>query len=296
MTIIAMTREMEALGDAIAFELAQRLRLEIIDHELVKHNIAERLGAPETTVHRYLEGEASLLERWVVDGRRLFYYMAEEVLELAARGNVLIRSWVAAPLLRPIAHVIRVRVCAPLPLRVSRLVDRIGCRDVATARREIEHNDAVHASIMQHLFHVDCKDAELYDMVLSTQRMTTEQCVEQITRLAASAEFHETEAARALLRDKLVEARIRSALGDIFGVGLKHNGIHVSVEFGSVVLSGVRANQHVIEQAAGIVRGIEGVDHVEISNTRIPMRSYPSDLRAGLGTTSVLFDAVGPHD
>jgi len=79
--------------------------------------MAERIGVPESEVHRFLEGEASLLERWKLDRKRMSRYTAQEILELAAKGNVLIRGWGATYLLKSVPHVVCVRVCAPMPFR-----------------------------------------------------------------------------------------------------------------------------------------------------------------------------------
>ncbi len=64
MAVIAMTREMATLGKDVAAGLAERLGLDVVHHELVKHDIFEHSDLPESEVHRFLEGEASLLERW----------------------------------------------------------------------------------------------------------------------------------------------------------------------------------------------------------------------------------------
>ena len=61
MAVIAMTREMGTLGKDVVAVLAERLGLEVIQHGLVEHDIAEASGLPENKVHRFLEGEASLL-------------------------------------------------------------------------------------------------------------------------------------------------------------------------------------------------------------------------------------------
>ena len=93
MAVIAMTREMATLGKDVAAGLAERLNLNIVHHELVEHDIAERAGLGESEVHRFLEGKASLFERWKIDRKRLSRYTAQEILELAVKGNVLIRGW-----------------------------------------------------------------------------------------------------------------------------------------------------------------------------------------------------------
>jgi hypothetical protein len=78
MPVIAMTREMATLGKDVAAGLAERLGLTVVHHELVKQGIAQRTGMLESDVHRLLEGEASLLERWKIDRKRLSRYTAEE--------------------------------------------------------------------------------------------------------------------------------------------------------------------------------------------------------------------------
>jgi hypothetical protein len=63
MAVIAMTREMATLGKDVAAGLAERLGLDVVHHELVKHDIVESSGLPESEVLRFLEGEGSLLKR-----------------------------------------------------------------------------------------------------------------------------------------------------------------------------------------------------------------------------------------
>src|SRR5579859_5437094 len=100
MTVIAMTRQLGCLGTEVSAGVAGRLGLEIINSEIVGNNVAERLGVGEGTVRRYMEGSASLFERLAIDKRKFSRYTAEEILGRAQRGNVLIRGWGAATLLR----------------------------------------------------------------------------------------------------------------------------------------------------------------------------------------------------
>ena len=105
MTVIAMTREIGSFGLDVAAGLAARLGLEIIQSDIVANNLAKRLGVDESAVLRYVNGSASLLERWQIDRRRLFHYAAEEILRLAQQGNVLIKGWGVATLLRDLPGV-----------------------------------------------------------------------------------------------------------------------------------------------------------------------------------------------
>lgn len=273
MAVIAMTREMATLGKDVASGLAQRLGLNVVHHEVVEHDIAELAGMRESEVHRFLEGEASLLERWKIDRKRLSRYTAQEILELAVRGNVLIRGWGATYLLRSVPHVVCVRICAPMPFREQVLMRRVGIKDNAVARSAIEGNDTAHNRIMQKLFGVDWMEATLYAAVLNTARVPVQDCVEHIARLAESAAFQETTQSRAALADELVLSRVRSALERRFGTGVgTPDPIDASVAAGKVTLTGATTDERMMVEAVRLVHGVEGVTGVECKMTHIEFR------------------------
>src|SRR4029453_6379137 len=231
MAVIAMTREMGSLGKDVAAGLAEQLGLTVVHHELVEHHLAQRLGLKESAVHRYLEGEASLLERWKIDKEKLSRFTTEEILELAQKGNVVIRGWGAVAVLRAVPHVLRVRVCAPMPSRERVMVERLGLKSPSDATSNILQNDAAHARIMRGFFGVNWEDPQLYHVVLNTGAVPVDACVSIVRFLAERPEFQETEETRSVLTDKLVESRVRAALGDAFAAP-----VAIRVEKGKVTL------------------------------------------------------------
>jgi cytidylate kinase len=263
MAVIAMTREMATLGKDVTAGLAERLGLEVVHHELVEHDIAERAGMRESEVHRFLEGEASLLSRWRVDRKKLSRYTAQEILELAAKGNVLIRGWGATYLLRSVPHVVSVRICAPMRFRMRVLMKRMNIADPAAARREIERNDAAHNGTMQRMFGIDWTDAALYAMTLNTERVAPDECVELIVRLCKNEAFQETKQSRADLMDQLIEVRVRSMLGERLGPNLSVVGIDVRVTNSKVILSGAISDKNLIPEIVRQVQTVDGVTGVE---------------------------------
>ena len=264
MTVIAMTREMGSRGREVALGLAKRLGLQIIHHELVEQGLAARLNLPESAVHHFLEGEASLFERWKIDRSRLSLYTKEEILELASQDNVLIRGWGAAQLLRPIGHVLCIRVCAPMHCRQDELLARVSLKGRDQARVEIERNDAAHAQVIEKIFKVDWRDPEHYDLVLNTERMPIEACVDQIMQIAALPDFQPTENSRKGLADKLIELRIRSRLDGLNDNAGLARGLQISVDAGKVSLKGIAADAeiaHMIVRTAGQTEGVFEVDN-----------------------------------
>ena len=262
MPVIAMTREMGSGGREVAQRVADKMGLTLILHEMVEHDLAEHLHVPEGAIHHLLEGGATLREHWQIGSKRLALYMGEEILDLANRGNVLIRGWGACILLRDVSHVVRVRVCTPMDVRERVVMERYALKDRSTARRDIERNDATHKRILQTAYGVDWEDPLLYDMVLNTDRNSIETCVKLVCDLVESPEFQETEASHAILNDKTLEARIRTKLRERFTIGTGVSGVEATVSDGKVKLSGTAIHPTLAADAGRIAGSIVGVKEV----------------------------------
>ena len=273
MTVIAMTREMGTLGKDVASGLAEALGIELVHQELVEHDLAERLHMDESTVHRFLEGNESLWERWQIDPKRMSIYTAEEILELASRGSILIRGWGAAQLLSGVAHVMRIRICAPMSNRISVMMQRLGINDASAMRREIERSDDAHSRAIQRQFGVDWRDAEQYDIVFNTAHIPVETCVSLIQRLAQSTTYEETEESRRNLADKLIEAAVRKILDEYAPKTPFGSGLDVTVSRGKVTLSGVLNISQTLGKTIERIKALEGVDEIENHVFSVPARA-----------------------
>jgi cytidylate kinase len=262
MPVIAMTREMGSGGREVAQRVAAQMGLTVILHELVEHDLAERMHVPDSAVHHRLEGGATLRERWQIGSKQLARYTTVEILDLAKQGNVLIRGWGACVILREVPHVVRVRVCSPMEVRERAVMERSGLKDRSAARREIERNDAAHKRTLQVAYGVDREDPLLYDLVLNTNRNSIETCAKLVCDLAESPEFHETDASRAFLNDKALESHIRIKLGEHFTTGMGVTGVEAAVNGGKVVLTGTAIHTTLVADASKIVGEIAGVKEV----------------------------------
>ena len=263
MTVIAMTREMGTLGKDVAAGLADTLGIEVVHHELVERQLADRLQTSESSVHRFLEGEASMWERWKIDTKQLSRFTAEEILELTAKGNILVRGWGAAQLLRDVPHVICVRIFAPMSNRVSEMMRRLDINDENVARREIERNDDAHARAIQRQFGMDWRNPASYDIILNTGRVPIDACVRQIRLLADYPSYEETEESRARLHDKLIEARVRTVLDTEMADTPYGSALNVEVGGGTVTLSGVTTGNKQLHDVTAKIQALEGVSEVK---------------------------------
>jgi cytidylate kinase len=272
MTVIAMTREIGSFGLDVAAGLAATLGLKIIQSDTVADSIAKRLGVDERAVLRYVNGSASLLERWQIDRRKLFHYAAEEILRLAQQDNVLIKGWGVATLLRDLSGVISVRVCAPMDFRVRVLMDRLGGKDADAVREQIERYDAARARTMRAYFNVEQEDPRLYHIVLNTQRLSIEACVKTVSELAKRARFQDNAATQSTLANKLVEAEIGSVLAEHISLVATPLGVSVSVVNGMVTLSGTTSSGSVRKRAEKIARDVAGAFQIDNQIVSVPNR------------------------
>jgi cytidylate kinase len=288
MTVIAMTREIGSLGMEVAAGLAARLGLKIIRSEIVADSVAERLGIQSKAFLRYMDGSASLLERWRIDRRRLVHYTTEEILRLAQRGNVLIKGWGAATLLRGLPQVISARVCAPMDFRVGVLMHRLGINDADAVRAQIERDDAARARTMTVYFNVEHEDPRLYHVVVNTERLSVDACVKTIAALAESARFRAPAAGRSALADRLMEARISSAFAEQISPGVAPLGVSVSVANGRITLCGTSCS-------GGLRRKAETIAHTFANGFPIDNRivSVPSRGRFPMSADG-LMESRGP--
>jgi len=261
MPVIAMNQEMGSKGRLVAEKLAEDLGLEIVRHEIIDH-VAEKMHLRKSALQRFLEGKSGLIERWGTDEANLALFKSEEILELAAKGNVIIRGWGATHVLRPISHIPCVRIGAPFGTRLKWAMNSLGTDDEDMVAEEIRHSDAAHRANMLHQFGVAWGEPMQYDITLNTERLSVETCVDMIKELLKRPEFKETPESHAKLANLTLEYHVRAALrASSKTADVK---ISVSAESGKVSLKGITASdeeRHDIAEVVRHVRGVKGVDN-----------------------------------
>ena len=99
MAVIAMTQEMATMGKDVALGVCEALGLQQVRHEVGDH-VAGMMHVKKSLIRRIREGKAGRIEKWAADEKTISIFTAEEVLDLAVKGNVLIRGCGATQILR----------------------------------------------------------------------------------------------------------------------------------------------------------------------------------------------------
>lgn len=260
MPVIAFTQGMGSLAQDIAEKLAADLGLQNLEHELAA-KVADKMHVSKSLINRLRSGKAGLIEGMRADKRAMAIYTAVEVLDAAAKGNVVLRGWGATQLLRTVPHVPCIRIMRPLEQRVAWLMKQLDTDDRELAQAEIERSDQANAARMHEQFGVSWGDPVLFDMVLNTERLSVDTCVEQIKALLKRPEFAETEASKTLLLCMALSARVRVALSSHADT----HAVDISIECldGNVTLRGIVADDKEKNAAARIAQGVAGVKSVD---------------------------------
>lgn len=261
MPVIALTQGMGSLAQDIAEQLARELGLFTLQHE-VTERVADKMHVSKSLIGRLRAGKAGPIERLTADRESIAVYSAEEVLETAARGNVVLRGWGATCLLRPVAHVPCVRIMRPFAKRVQWLLAELDSDDVELAEAEVRRSDHSNVTRMHDQFGVDWGDPVNFDLVLNTDRLSVDTCVQQIKALLTRPEFAETEQSLATLQGMALSAHVRAALR----AHAETREVDVTIESASdlVTLRGIVfsvGERAAAEQVAAAVPGVTGVDN-----------------------------------
>ena len=261
MPVIALTQGMGSLAQDVAEQLAQELNLATLQHEVGDH-VASKMHVSKSLISRLRFGKAGVIERFTADRASIAVFAAEDVLDTAARGNVVLRGWGATALLRPVPHVPCVRIMRPFEKRVQWLMAALDTDDIELAENEIRRSDHANAARMHDQFGVNWGDPVLFDLVLNTERLSVDGCVELIKALLARPEFAETESSRSLLAGMALSAHVRAALRSKDST----RGVDVTIDSvdGRVTLRGIVLHEDELtaaEQVAAAVSGVASIDN-----------------------------------
>jgi cytidylate kinase len=266
--VLAVTREIGSLGTHIAQEGAGRLGYDFVRQEIIAE-AARLYEADPGTLVATVEARPRMLEERKATARRHFAFVAAEVMNVALKDNVVILGRWSTLLLRGIDHVLRVRVCAPLEVRAHRLAERSGVSAEEAARRIQRSDDGIRARIQQ-FFDVAWDDPRLYDVTLSTERMSVEDAVGVLVYTLALPDWQPTDASRAALWDRTLAARVRAALKA--HAATARLDITIGCRSGRLVLAGTvpdTADRDAVGRVAAGHAGIEAVEN-HLVVTQIP--------------------------
>jgi cytidylate kinase len=268
MAVITMSHQMGAGGPEIGMKLGQKLGFRYVDQDLVL-DVARRYGVAEDKLSHLDESKPTLFERFDTETRYYITILQTSLLDFAELDNAVLMGRGGQWLLRGIPHVLRVRVIAPFDIRVKRWIKRTAemTGETPTQRAAadlVRRDDAEKAGRMRYLYEVDLADPMLYDLTISTERLTYDAAVEMIQAAVSRPEMATTDAARRTVASRALASRVQVALA--INAETRRYRISVEADDGMVTLEGTGA----LERAVEVARDVPGVRVVTTRQLEVP--------------------------
>ena len=268
MAVITISHQMGAGGPEIGMKLGQKLGYRYVDQELVL-DVARRYGVAEDKLSHLDESKPTLFERFDTETRYYITILQTSLLDFAEMDNHVLMGRGGQWLLRGIPHVFRVRVIAPFEIRVKRWIKRTADMTGETPTQRaaadfVRRDDTEKSGRMKYLYEVDLADPMLYDISLSTERLTYEATVEMLETAVRRPELATTDAARRTVASRALASRVQVALA--INAETRRYRISVEADDGVVTLEGTGA----LERAVEVARDVPGVRLVTTRQLEVP--------------------------
>lgn len=181
MTVVTISRQMGSMGLEVGQAAARRLNYRMVCREVI-NQAALQAGVPEAALAAIDELGLLGLKLKREETARYLAAVHAIVTDLAGAGNVVIVGRAGQVILRGRAGVVHVRVIAPLELRIERIMEWKKVNR-ETAGRLVQHSDRARAAYLRKNYQTRVDDPGLYDVVISTGRLSLDQAAELVCAL-----------------------------------------------------------------------------------------------------------------
>jgi cytidylate kinase len=178
MAIITISRELAALGDETAQELAKLLGYRFVD----KHTLEDRIksyGVVGRKFEKYDERKPSFLASLSQDRDDYLHFLKTAMLTEAASGSGIFIGRGANAIFRGVPGVIAVFLVAPLEIRTERVKSYFHC-DEKRARQIINQSDNDRIGFHHYFFDMEWKEPSNYHLTVNTGNLSPAACAEGI--------------------------------------------------------------------------------------------------------------------
>jgi cytidylate kinase len=214
MPIITISRGTMSGGRAVAECLAERLDCPCVGREVLQQ-AAESLGASEEIVRAKLQTPPG---PWDTVTKERHTYVVAVQTALAGRcvtGRLVYHGLAGQLLLRGLPGVLRVRLIAPMALRVQSLIGHHPHTSHEAAERYIQKVDRQRRRWVRAMYGEEVGDTSLYDLTINLRAISLDTACVMITEMVQQPHYEVTDVVRARL--EAFAASCREQLDTIVG-------------------------------------------------------------------------------
>ena len=272
MGIITVSRELAALGDETARELAKLLGYRFVD----KHTLEERIqsyGIESQKFTKYDECKPSLFASLSQDRDDYLHYLKTAMFAEAEQGNSVFIGRGAGAMFKNIPAIISLFLASPSEIRIERVKSYFQC-DERRARQIIDTSDKNRTGFHRYFFDIDWRDPGNYHLSFNTGIFRPVDCAEIINQFKNRFFTPESEAKNAArLKELILEQRIKHCIRYEHAIPIHF--LEVAVSGDNITLHGVANSQALVDAALDAVKTADlAADASAIRNEIQIVREY----------------------
>ena len=271
MPLITITQSIGCDGLAVDKRVAEVLVVGLYDDSKLREE-AIKMGLDAEKLEGMQEKASTWFNRLMGDKPEVYAsLMGSVIYETARSGEGVIIGHGSQMLLQDFSCAMHVLVTATKDRRTSNLMNLMNLSREA-AEKVIQKSDSQNKEFFQYVFHRDWDDPSLYDLCVNPGKIGIDRASQTIVDTAGYPELKACNiyALEAIERLSLAK-RIEASLSEL---DLKPLGLGVEVpEKGVVHISGIIYNHEDKERIPKVVRGIPGVERVDMDVMVMP-REY----------------------
>ena len=255
MAILTISREYGSDGREVGRKVAGLMNYTYLDKEQLFQDL-EQVGERWGRVARELnEVSPTLWERYDWQYKGYIAQVESIIFKYAAADKVVIVGRGGFFLLRQVPFCLKVRLVAPMEVRLERIMTQESL-DRAAARKLLIREDQDRAGYVFVNYEIYWDDQSNYDLILNTGNLADEQAVDILVAALNEKDVLATPATRDLLADLALAAQIKAKVATDPRVSVPT--LKVSPEADTFVVSGVIHSPkelHLVEELAREVAG-----------------------------------------
>jgi cytidylate kinase len=272
MAIITISRGSMSGGTALAECLAARLGYVSLSREVLVH-AAENLGVSEEALRSKIH-QATGFWGDLRDDRRIYLVALQSALaDACVSGDLVYHGNAGHFLLNELPNVLRVRLIAPLSMRIKAAMER-GKLDYRAARDYIRYVDQERIQWTKFVYGADWKDPANYDLVINLRDISIEIACTIVTEVVSLPAYATTPEVKSKLQNFALACRVKLALAT--DPKSRPFEFEVRADGGKVELSGRGASANLLGKSGlreddllSVAKTVSGVKEVVLNPRRL---------------------------
>lgn len=258
--------------EAVVRDLSAQTGYKLVNDADLIAAAGRQSGIPETKIERAFSAHTSVFNKFTHERERTLAHLRIALASTLTADNLVIHEFAGLLIPREISHVLRICLISDLKSRVAAAAKELQVKE-NEALKLIHKQEEDRAAWVHALF--DARDpwaAELYDMVLPTDKMATQEIVDAIAKSAGSSVVRMTGRSQRAVEDFLLASQVEAALvqeGHQVAVQAKEGHVALTINKHVLMLSRLEGE---LKTIAGRVAGVQKVE------TKVGPGFYQADI------------------